>query len=365
MCSDMIGGFEKVWLPIIRQALPSSSALRTWFEPRFAPVLPDNVWVTNHTLDLQIMELMRWAQSQDGGESLLQKFADDPPNGNSSLPSVIFLITEGRILSKNSKKSGPQTAEPHMSFFATGRPFVNREQFRNQLGQLPSAKGAKRIVKVHGESRSGKSFSTRLAKECHPAKHRVFLDVKADYQEFGRLLNAFDLAKRLGKFKEDIFPSYDISKEKEMVPKLVEELETRLQEFNDQIWIIIDHCKCKSMTEPACTLLMLLVKKIENQDLDNVRLILVDCDLTISSDIQHKILIDAAKLPDKNAILEWAEKIVSAERLKCSRKQLEAWISCAWEKLESLGRESGEWELEYESQLEQLHTNIMNCEALK
>lgn len=314
-------------------------------------------------LEQELTNLIVWANAEDGMSEFLQTLADHPPHGNQTLTQTIYGLTVGKIKAQSQTAYGLPKVAPHLSWFAADRPFVNRTELRDHLADLDaSSPGAKCILVIDGEDRSGKSFAVSLAVSCQAPERRLpTIDVD-DFAKVGAILDARELACQIAGDEEGC-PAYDPTKEDEAVPRLILWLTKRLK--TKQLWIIFDHLNRKSLTSAALSVLRGLTERIRMGELPNVRLILVDFDRNQfpqewRDDVRH----DRAVLPDRDRVEEWCKQIATAAKRKHSKKEVEQWVNDVFSRVEGHNLQDGAWHRELEGQLRAAVGTIMKCKPL-
>lgn len=334
-------------------------ALRTWLQAYYAAGLPR---LGAGNLEHELSNLITWAKAQDGMETLLQQLADHPPHGDTGLPPIIFALTVGEIKARAKTNNGLPDVPPHQRWFAADRPFVNREELRQHLQDLEnSPPGARCILVIEGNARSGKTFAVSLARACQaPANLRPTIDMEK-FALYGQQVNARDLAVLIVGDKDGC-PEYDETKDSQAVPGLLYWISNRLT--TRTLWVIIDHCNRKPLTQGASELLVEFAGTVRNGDLPNVRLILVDFDCEAfdpawREDVRH----DRAVLPDSATVKEWCRQLATAARRKYTEELAARWAGDVFASLDVLSHEDGTWHKELERRLRHAVDRILACEV--
>lgn len=337
----------------------SINELITWLQGNFDTALAQ---LTGGNLKHEIANLLTWANSEDGMRTLLQMLADRPPNNNVELSLIIFALTNGKIKARAGIKDELPVVPLHKRWVAADHPFVNRDNLRNHLADLDISKpGPKCILIIEGEDRSGKSLGLSFAIGCQ-APENVLPTI--DFDEFARVGAMVD-ARELSILiigDDNLCPPYDPTKEIEAVPRLTVWLTRRLKP--QHLWIIIDHCNRKAITEGARLLLKQLAERIKRAELPNIRLILTDFDRNeLPWDWRNDVRHDRAVLPDKERVKEWCTQLATAGRRRHTNKEAEQWVKEVFTPLESLSRDDGTWHGELKKRLRLAIERIMACEV--
>lgn len=226
------------------QAFMSIDGLKAWLQGNFSIALAQ---LTGVNLGQELANLISWANSEDGMRNFLQTLANHPPHGNKQLPNIIFALTVGKIKAQATINYGLPDVPPHQQWLAADRPFVNRNILREHLAQLNnSPPGAKCILVIDGEDRSGKSFAVSLVIGCQaPDKILPTIDIDK-YARYAATLDARGLASLIVGDEEGS-PYYDPTKESEAIPRLMHWMKIRLKSIG--LWIVIDHCNRKALTQ--------------------------------------------------------------------------------------------------------------------
>jgi hypothetical protein len=345
-------------LPVLREALVDIAGLRACFEKFYPKIQADNV-LTGNTLDLQTLALLNWAESEGRLNDLLQKLVDDPPHGHSGLEYTIFALTQGEIM--KTKTSDRPQVQPYQDWFAADIPFVDRSDLRKHLEELAgSPPGPRSVLVIEGQDLSGKTHSTRLAKQCQPADRLVSIDIN-DYQT---RFNALDLARGIMQYRdEEGLPPFDPTKENDAVPRLLSWLIGKLK--TRKMWLIIDHCNRQSMTDAARELLLMLTQRVEQGELPNVRLILVDVERNkLPGRLKFATRHDIATPPSVDHIRKWCKSLSDAARRNNSVDQLNRWADEIFIGLDQSFGDPQERYLELENRLRNTAEKILASEVL-
>lgn len=293
----------------------------------FQTIAAFETWITKHILDENIANIVRqnglfdqrafdfiqWFTAKGREAEVLQMLADDPPNGSRVLPNFIFVATFGEVEPAVNVRTGIKPIDPHDDWFVTQRPFANRRKLRDDLKVFDQAQpGADSVLVIEGDRFTGKSFSIRFAVKCAPQDRFVIVDI-GDWGDTP--MNAKDLTRALGGAKgrarpSEDFPSFDLTKEDEAVPRLLMWLTETL--MGTKAWVIIDHCNRPVLTRAASTLLVKFASKIESGFLPGVKLIVADIDRTkLPGALPHGSRHDRAVLPDEAAVRQWCESFAT------------------------------------------------------
>jgi hypothetical protein len=300
---------DPAYLIILRDALVKEFAdpanLTAWVQAR----VPDqnvHTILTKVPFDQRAYELLSWGQSQGRLDEILQKLADNPPNGSRTLPNLIYLASKGTIQPAAARRNGIPPVAPSRDWFVTRRPFANRSTLRQLLDALDqAAPGPDSVLVIEGNRFSGKSHGIRFAIQCAPQHRFTPIDV-ADYGDV--VMNAEDLARAIDNGRSAVVPHFDLTKENEAVPRLFQWLKGTLN--GSQQWIIIDHCSRANLSAPAATLLMKLAGAIERGDLPGVRLVVADLDREkLPGTLPWNANYDRAELPDRHAVESWCQTL--------------------------------------------------------
>ena len=351
---------QKVLIDKITEAFLSIEILKTWLKENFIGALAQ--LTAGGNLKQEIANLMIWANSEDGMRTLLQKLVDRPPNSNVELPPIIFGLTSGKIKAQAMIQDDLPVVPPHMRWLAAGRPFVNRNNLRDHLAVFDNSQpGAECILIIDGEDRAGKSFGVSLAIGCQ-ATENVSPTIDLDeYAQVGATVDARLLAcSILG--DDNGCPSYDPTKENEAVPRLLIWLTKRLKP--QHLWIIIDHCNRKAVTEGARSLLKQLAERIRRGELPNIRLILVDFDRNeLPREWRNDVRHDRAILPDKDRVKEWCTQLATAAKRRHTKEDVEQWVNEVFTPLKNLSLDDGSWHGELKERLRLAIERIKACEV--
>jgi hypothetical protein len=288
-------------------------AFETWIGLHITDENVANIVRQNVLFDERVFDFLQWITAKSRETEVLQKLADNPPNGSSVLPNVIYAATHGEVEPAVNARTGIKPIDPHDDWFVTQRPFANRKKLRDVLKVFDQAQpGADSVLVIDGERFTGKSFSIRFAVKCAPQDRFVIVDI-ADWGDTP--MNAKDLARAIGGSKgrarpSEDFPSFDLTKEDEAVPRLLMWVTETL--MGTKSWVIIDHCNRPILTRAAGALLAKLAGKIESGFLPGVKLILADIDRTkLPGALPHGSRYDRAALPDETAVRHWCESFAT------------------------------------------------------
>ena len=297
--------------------------LQSWLEMELQSGLPI---LEQGNLKEELANLISWANAEDGMREFLQTLADHPPRGDKDLPKTIYAMTLREIEARAQTANGLPQVAPHLSWFAADRPFVNRKELRDHLADLDaSPPGARCILVIDGDERSGKSFAVSLAIGCQVPERRLPTINIDDYAKVGAILDVRKLACHIAGDDQGC-PAYDETKEDEAVPSMLFWVSNRLKA--KQLWIILDHLNRKSLTSAAVSLLTLLTERIRIGELPSVRLILVDFDRNqLPPEWRDAVRHDRAVLPDRDRVEEWCKQIATAARRKHSPEEVKQWVS--------------------------------------
>jgi hypothetical protein len=309
----------------------------------FQTIQAFDLWIKQHILDENIANIVRqnglfderaydfiqWFTKTSREAEVLQKLADDPPNGSSVLPNFIFAVTFGDVQADVNVRTGIKPIDPQDDWFVTQRPFANRKKLRDVLKVFDKAQpGAESVLVIEGDRFTGKSFSIRFAVKCAPQDRFVIVDV-GDWGDTP--MNAKDLARAIGGAKgrarpSEDFPSFDLTKEDEAVPRLLMWVTETL--MGTKTWVIIDHCNRPVLTRAAKTLLDKFAGKIESGFLPGVKLIVADIDRTkLPGALPHSSRHDRAVLPDEIAVRQWVESFATHLNKAVTEQQVAKFVS--------------------------------------
>jgi hypothetical protein len=284
--------------------------------------------------DQKVADFILWFTSRGRESEVLQKLADEPPNGSRGLPIFIFVATLGAVKPTVSAQTGINPVNPYDDWFVLQRPFANRQKLRDDLRAFDKAPaGADSVLVIEGDRFSGKSYSVQFAIQCAPQERYVPIDIA----EWGETpMNAEDLAKAIGGYTQGAdFPSFDITKEDEAVPRLLQWLIQRLK--GTKTWVIVDHCNRPALTRAASTLLARFAGSIEKGFLSNVKLIVADIDRTkLPGVLPHRSRHDRAVLPNEEAVGKWCESLAAHLNKTLTEEQLSKFINEAFDGISML-----------------------------
>ena len=188
----------------LRDAIVSEFKTIAAFEAWIALHIPDenvaNIVRQNVLFDERAFDFIQWFTAKGRETEVLQKLADDPPNGSRILPNLIFVATLGGVLAAVNTRTGIKPIDPHDDWFVTQRPFANRKKLRDVLKVLDQSQpGADSVLVIEGERFTGKSYSIRFAVQCAPQERFVVVDIA----EWGETpMTAKDLAHAIDGYKE-------------------------------------------------------------------------------------------------------------------------------------------------------------------
>jgi len=335
-------------------------ALQEWLRAHYAAALPQ---LAMGNLPTELMNLMAWASSVDGMRTLLQKLVDDPPS--LEIAPIIYGLTSGEICPRRPiNPYGLPPVPAHQSWFAADRPFVDRKQLRDHLMDLDQSQGARQILIIDGERRTGKSFAICLAQRFDGARNAPRPPLNLDnFARVGARLSARELAIEIAGGDDQGCPSYDDTKEDEAVPHLVQWLTGKLKGATR--WVIIDHCNRLVLTQAARSVLASLAEELWNGYLPNLRLILVDFDRNaLPAGWRDQVRYDHAELPDEQRVAEWCEQLATAAKRQIPSGAPAQWAHEVFCGLGGLDQTDGSWHAGLERQLRQAVKHVMACEEL-
>ncbi len=341
-------------------AFLSINRLKNWLQLNLSRGL---AILTDGNLKQELGNLFIWAKSEDGMHLLLQTLANQPPSEDEGITAIIYGITLGKIKKQRKNLYGVPSVPPQQNWFAADRPFVNRNPLRDHLAQLrDSPPGAKCIFVIDGDDRTGKSFSVSLATACSPPDSILpTIDID-NFARYSAMLDARELACLIAGNEEGC-PSYDPTKESEAVPRLMYWLNKILKPKN--LWIIIDHCNRKALTDGARSLLKELSERIRNGELPHIRLILVDFDRNeLPQEWRDDVRYDRAILPDRDHVKEWCLRLATVTKRDHTDKELDKWASEVFDKLDEYDPEDGTWHKELERRLRHTFNQIIDFDEV-
>lgn len=350
---------RRMLIDILKKCFLSIDELKTWLQENFVGALAQ---LKGGNLEQEIANLLTWTNSEDGMRTLLQKLVDRPPNHHVELPPIIFGLTSGKIKVQAKFKDDLPIVPPHMGWLAADNPFVNRNELRNHLaGFANSQPGAKCILIVDGEDRSGKSLGVAFAIGCQVPENVLPTIDLDEFARVGAMVDARELAILIAGDPNGC-PSYDPTKESEAVPRLIIWLTKMLKP--QHLWIILDHCNRKAVTEGARSLINQLAERIRRGELPGIRLILVDFDRNeLPREWKEDVRYDRAVLPDRERVRNWCARLASAGRRKYTNEEAEQWVNEVFAPLENLNRDDGSWHGELKHRLRLAIERIMACEV--
>jgi hypothetical protein len=309
-------------------------AFETWITLHIPDENVANIVRPNLLFDEKVADFIRWFNAQSRATEVLQKMADDPPNGSRALPDFIYIATLGEVKAAVKRQAGIKPITPCDDWFVVSRPFANRKKLRDDLkvfDQAPS--GPESVLVIEGDRFSGKSHSFLFAIQCAPQNRYVAVDIG----EWGETpMTAEDLAKAIGGYKGGAdFPSFDITKEESAVPRLLTWLNERLK--GTKTWVIVDHCNRPALTSAANALLARLAANIEKGVLRDVKLIVADIDRAkLPGTLPHRSRHDRAVLPDEAAVGHWVESFATHLNKTVTPQQISDFVSEVFEGIKML-----------------------------
>jgi hypothetical protein len=336
-------------------ALLTIDALQGWLRAHYPAALPH---LGAEPLQAEVTRLLTWANSVDGMHALLQLLVDHPPGPR--IPWLIYAWTHAKIEPRARTRQGLPIVSPDRSWFAASRPFVNRGALRQHLKDLEVSAGAQAVLVIDGEERTGKSFAVSLAlgfesaQTSHPP-----LDID-EFARAGAQLNARDLAVLIAGDNHGS-PPFDVTKEDEAVPHLMVWLTSKLR--GRKLWIIIDHCNRRVLTQAARSILTSLATRLRSGALPDVRLILVDFDRNeLPQQWRNQIRYDQAQLPDERCVEDWCLQLATAAKRLHPPGAPAQWANEVFAKLMGRSLADGSWHAELEQQLQETVERIMACD---
>jgi hypothetical protein len=301
------------------------AAFELWITQHITNENVANIVRQNVLFDARAFDFIQWFIAQGRETEVLQMLADDPPNGSRELPNLIFMATHGDVQAAGNTRTGIKPIDPHDDWFVTQRPFANRRKLRDDLRAFDqAAPGADSVLVIEGDRFTGKSYSIRFAVQCAPQSRFVVVDIG----EWGETpMTAKDLAHAIDGYKDrQDFPSFDITKEDEAVPRLLTWLTGKLK--GTKSWVIIDHCNRPALTRAAATLLVKLASNIESGFLPGVKLILADIERAkLPGALPHRSRHDRAVLPDETAVRQWCETFATHLNKTVTAQQITDFVS--------------------------------------
>lgn len=319
-------------------------------------------YLSQGSLNEEMPNLMMSSLAEDGMWTLLQQLVDHPPLPD--IPGIIFAFTMGEIKAQARKSSlGLPPVQPHENWLVAGRPFVNRKSLRDHLKKLDDSEGAESVLIIDGDKLTGKSFSVTFAMSFDTAKASPEpLDLSA-WTSTGTILDARALATTIAGDEQGC-PPFDLTKENEAVPHLMRWLAGKLKGKN--IWVIIDHCNQRVLTDGAHRILIELAKRLRDGYLANLRLILVDFDRNeLPMDWRDLVRYDHSALPDEKAVKEWCESLAMAAKRRYLTDAPAQWAKDVFSGLSGSNYPEGLSEgARLERQLNKTLSAIQSCEEL-
>jgi hypothetical protein len=342
----------------LTQVFGTAPALQAWLDKRLPTALHH---LAPGSLVEQLGGLFKWASAEDGLRTLLQKLADHPPAPD--LPAIVNALSVGAIRAR-APAAGGAALLPHQSLLVADRPFVNRVSLRQQLQAMAKAlPGARRILVIEGEERSGKSFAVSLAFGC---QGQPKAPMPIDINDFAASATSVDARKLAELVVGDAngAPPYDPTKEDEAVPHLVAWVGNRLSA--QERWVLVDHCNRAVLTRGARSLLVALATKVQSGYLPTVRLVLVDFDRNdLPAQWRLNVLHDRAALPDESHVAEWCRQFAAVQRRKHAEAQPAQWARNVFSAAGTCKREDGSWHIAFEHELRQVADTILAGEELE
>lgn len=342
----------------LTQVFGTAPALQAWLDKRLPAALHR---LAPGSLVDQLGGLFKWASAEDGFRKLLQALADHPPETAPDLPAIVYAFSVGEIRPRVAPGS-PQL--PHQSLLVFDRPFVNRLSLRQHLQAMAqAAAGARRILVIEGDERSGKSFAMALARSCQDQPGAPMpVDIN-DFAARAASVDARSLAELIVGDAEGA-PPYDPTKEDEAVPRLLVWMGNRLRKQDR--WVFIDHCNRAVLTRGARSLLVDLAAKVQSGFLHTVRLVLVDFDRNeLPAQWRLNVLHDRAALPEESHVAEWCRQFAAVQRRKHAEAEPTQWAHSVFAAAGNCKREDGSWHIAFEHRLRQVADTILACEELE
>jgi hypothetical protein len=322
-------------IPLLRdtivRAFVDPEIFRDWVRAWLAIYVPEenvfNLVRAGVTFNVQVYDVLEWAEANGRMQELLQALADKPPSGSTSFARQVYVLSGGTVILPVSPLGGAPIP-PCDDWFVTKRPFVNRKQLREALKSLDTADaGPDSVLVVDGPSKTGKSYGLRFAVKCAPQTRFFPVDV-ADWGDVP--MNAEDLAKAIFPDTTDGFPPFDVTKEDDAVPRLHQWLTARLR--GTQRWIIIDHCRRPNLTRAAESLLFKLAGTLAKQYLPGVRLIVADIDRTkLPESLPSLSRYDLTSLPNREAVEDWCRGVAKHLDKSPTDEQIRGYVDQVFE----------------------------------
>jgi hypothetical protein len=130
------------------------------------------------------------------------------------------------------------------------------------------------------------------------------------------------------------------------------------------LWIIIDHCNRRVLTQGARSILTGLAARLHQGALPDVRLIMVDFDRNeLPKEWRDLVRHDRAVLPDEKCVEEWCQKLATAARRQYLPGAPSKWAREVFSHLTARNRTDGTWHAELNLQLRDVVNQIMACQV--
>jgi hypothetical protein len=309
------------------------AAFETWIALHILDENVANIVRQNGKFDERAFDFIQWFTAKGRETEVLQKLADDPPNGSRVLPNLIYMATLGDVQAAVNTRTGIKPIDPHDDWFVTQRPFANRKKLRDVLKVFDQAvPGADSVLVIEGDRFTGKSYSIRFAVQCAPQDRFVVVDIGRWGSKSMTVLN---LVQAIDGYKHTDLPAFDLTKEDSAVGPLLMWLSAKLK--GTKTWVIIDHCNRPVLTRAAADLLVALAGDIESGFLPGVKLILADIDRAkLPGALPYKSRHDRAVLPDEVAVGQWCESLATHLNKTVTQQQVSNFVSEVFEGIKVL-----------------------------
>ena len=271
----------------------------------------------------------------------LQLLADHPPGDAARLRRTLEIISNKRIIASQQRVG---------RYFAGIQPFINRATFHGHLAKLgrQNPSGPELILFVQGKARHGKSLALTYASKWKPDGSPERIDFE-DYSTSGQQVDAGELAYLLSG-RRARYPNYDPSKEAYFTPHLIDWLIKQLD--GDLVWLLVDHCNRSVLTTEARKLFQAFVRRVSEQALPNVRLILADLaaeDFGTREPWALYVPTDQADLPTRSHFRDWCLGFADSLDVDLPADQPDRWVAQVFDALPDRGSNPPDdaWDFEF------------------